>query len=233
MVVMDTDQRITGPDTPHNATAPAGADVPDFLRVLKNSVHFASHHPMLSMLNAVKISWRDKRIYAQATDRYRVYSEWVVMRPATDQDEMRAEGDAVIPLDDVKKLIKRLASCERSERVELSITDTKLMVTTVACGPTRERLDVTATYPMPRLDSDVINAEKFLGLVDWSSDQPVPPKYCFAKDFMADLWKIESPTKNAPITFSFNGPKKPVGFRIDDGEAGGIEGILMQISRAT
>lgn len=210
---------------------PAGAYAPDFLRMLKNAVHFACHDDSAPLLHAVRIVWRDKRVYAQATDRYRLYSEWVAMRPATAQDEMLAEGEALVPLDQIRKLIKRLAGCDRSERVELALHGGKLVVATVEYG--RERLDITATYPLPLLDSDFINVERFLGSVDWTSDQQVPPRYSFNKGFFEQVLKVDSGTRGAPITLNFAaGPTKPIGFRMNNGDDGGIEGVLMPIRQA-
>jgi hypothetical protein len=211
---------------------PAGAYAADFSRMLRNAVRFVElNGPPL--LHSVKIVWRDRRIYAQATDRYRLYSEWVAMRPATDQDQMLAEGEALVPAEHVRKLIKRLAGGELCERVELTRQADKLMVATVDYGPTHARLEVTATYPVPVLAEAFIDVEANLRLVDWSSDQPVPPTYRFNRDLMAEVWKVDAGARNVPITFSFaNGPSKPVGFRLDNGDDGGIEGILMPIRQA-
>lgn len=207
---------------------PAIVPVAEFLRALKNAVVFASPDITTPVIWSVRVRWDGRKVRLESTDRYRIFSEWLRYTEETDTEGPASEGAALVYLDDVKKLIKRLAASDKGEQVRLAAKDGQLLVSTTLFDA------VTATYPINAADpAGYPDITKLVEKIEWGSDKTVSPEFSFNPAYFAEVMKIDSGEKNAPIDFNFvNGPEHVVGFRIVRGEESGVDGAIMPIRKA-
>lgn len=197
-----------------SSTATITANAQSVRELLAGAATQAHSKEDLSALNAVKLYSESGRLYAVATDRYRLIEGSI-------EGEIEGElAPTVLRLSDIKRILELLKE-KRLDRMPVQINRVGDIVSVAVAGNSTTVQAWERNYPL--------HAQLF------QTGEPVPVgEISFNPSFFADYSKIEKLAgrkSSAGVKVSFYGDKKPIGIHLN-GDKVSWRALLMPMRTA-